>query len=210
MSTSKRAYPKRRRGRPRTALQGAGEPKPTCVSHSERPASLPLPEAGETLPQPKPLLPEDSTIRETAIQIYTMRGAGMSEDQIAQVLGLKKSTLPGYVYKASRMGWLDAHIQSLRDRLENVTMHKVMDNLDEALTDNTRAYATGMPVKTAVALKIAEGALFPKVAAAPVQQNNLMMGIKVEIVGGEGAPKVREGTVVSSPGYIEGEIENTE
>lgn len=208
MSSSKRSHPKRGRGRPRT-----GERKPVVQSPSEAPASLPLPGAGETLPlvptatvaPAKPLLPEHSSIRQTAIEIYMMRSAGMSEDAIAAALGLAKSTLPGYVYRASKMGWLDEHIQSVKDHLEHKTMHKVMANLDEALLDETRNEKTGLKVKTHVALKVAEGALFPKVAAAPAQ-NNAMMGIRIEIVGGDNAPTVREGTVVAAPAYVDAEV----
>jgi DNA-binding CsgD family transcriptional regulator len=202
MSKSKRRQRTARRpGRPRT-----GDRKPVDACPTVAPVSLPLPEAGQALPTPSPAklpLSEDSSIRDTAIRIYVMRGAGVSDDQIAQTLGLSKKTLPGYIYKAGTMGWLDDYLHSAQDYLEHKLIHKVVKNLDEAMSDTYRNEKTGMQVKTAVSLKIAEGALFPRLQQ---QQgpNQTLMGIKIEVVNG--APQtIREGTIIEAPAYEEGQ-----
>ena len=134
-----------------------------------------------------------------------MRSTGLPEEQIAQILGLSPKTLPGYLYKAGKMGWLDEFLVEPRERLEYAVMHKVIRNLDESL-DSTGLLQTGMQEKTAVALKIAEGALYPRLQQNPGSQNSMMMGIKIEVVGGE-PQKIREGTVIEAPAYTEAESE---
>lgn len=151
-------------------------------------------------------LSEDSQIKDTAIQIYLMRGAGMTDEAIAQNLGLAVKTLHGYLYRAGKNGWLDDLLFDPKDRLEHKAMHKVIRNLEEALDDDTRAYATGQKVKTQVALKIAENTLFPKLAPQGGTSSPTMIGVKVQIVGGA-ATQVREGTVNAAPAYIEGEVD---
>lgn len=200
MSKSKHQRTARRNGRPRIGDRQPGSGSPVVA-----PASLPLPDAGQTpsapLPAKRPLAPEDSPIRETAIKIYLMRGAGMDEATIAEHLGLSVKTLSGYIYKAGRMGWLNDFIVDHKARLQDVIMHKVLDNIQEGLEDEERNEKTGMKVKTTVALKVAEGALFPSMQQ-PGQGggNTMLMGIKIEVVGNEPG-KIREGTIVEAPAY---------
>lgn len=205
----KRQRTARRRGRPRI-----GDNKPIVASPTVAPVSLPLPEAGQAALAPSspevstkslPLSP-NSSIKETAIRIYMMRCAGVSDDAIAQALELSPKTLSSYVSKAGRMGWLDDLVNEPKDRLEHVIMHKVVDNLNEALGDTYRNEKTGMQVKTAVAMKIAEGALFPRMVQQQAGAGQTLMGIKIEIVGGAPAV-VREGTILEAPAYTEGEVE---
>ena len=174
------------------------KPRKTC-SNCNRPA----PPEAMPVPHPSGYLSENSTVKETAIRIYTMRAAGLPEDQIAQILGLSMSSIRSYVYKAGKMGWLDEFLYEPRERLEYAVMHKVVRNLEEAL-DSTNELQTGMKEKTAVALKIAEGALYPRLQQQSGGGTTNVMGIKIEIVGGEPA-KMREGTVIEAPAYTEGE-----
>ena len=146
----------RRRGRP-----SIGGRKSIADSPADATASLPLPDAGQSLPAPVPphaRLGENSIIGDTGVRIYLMRAAGIPDEQIATALQLSPKTLSGYVYKASKNGLLDDALQSHRDRLEHVILHKVMRNLEEGLEDIHRNEKTGMQVKTAVAMKVAEGA----------------------------------------------------
>ena len=157
------------------------------------------------MPAKSGVLSENSTVKETAIRIYTLRAGGLSDDQIAETLHLSKNTLSSYVYKAGRMGWLDEFLHDPRERLEYSVMHKVVRNLDESL-DSEGILQTGMPERTAVALKIAEGALYPRLQQQQGVGTTNLMGIKIEIVGGV-PTQVREGTVIEAPAYQEGETE---
>lgn len=159
------------------------------------------PAPASAMPDKPTGLAEDSTIRETAIKIYLLRAAGQSDEQIAQIVGLSTKTLSSYVYKAGKMGWLDDFLHDPRERLEYSIMHKVVRNLDQSL-DSEGVLQTGMQERTAVALKIAEGALYPRLQQGAGQQNSMLMGIKIEVVGGE-PQKIREGTVIEAPAYVE-------
>jgi predicted transcriptional regulator len=154
------------------------------------------------------LLPEgirradDSPMRITALKIVAMREAGVSEEGIASELGLSPKTIAGYVHKAGRNGWLE--FNDPKDTLEYQLMHKVVRNLDEALDDTTRHVTSGIMVKTAVAEKIAEGALYPRLANQQVAQGNTLVGIKIQIVGGDPGT-MREGTIMGNSTYVDAE-----
>jgi DNA-binding CsgD family transcriptional regulator len=184
----------------------------TC-SICDRPApleALPLQKAAEVtraaqLP-PGIFLPDNSSIRETAIRMYLMRSAGMSDDEIAGTLGMSKKTISGYIYKAGKNGWLKEFLDEPKDIIEYQLSHKVIKNLEEALDDNTRNEKTGVPVKTAVALKVAEGTIFKKFAEAPVTSSqSTIVGVRVEVVGGE-RPAMRDGTVQAAPAYVDADV----
>jgi len=153
-------------------------------------------------PKPFPMYGDEGKMRLNALKIIAMRQAGVGEDEIAKALGLSRSTLAGYVYKAGRNGWLD--LEDPKDRLEYQVMHKVVRNLDEAL-DSEHILQTGMPVRSAVALKIGEGTLFKKFAEqAPVSQQTVV-AIKIEMpISGQSA-QIREGTTGGAPAFIDAE-----
>ena len=174
------------------------KPRKTCAV-----CNRPAPPEALPVPRKSGVLSENSTVKETAIRIYAMRMAELPEDQIAQTLGLSKASVRSYVYKAGRMGWLDEFLHEPRERLEYAVMHKVVRNLEEAL-DSSNELQTGMKERTAVALKIAEGALYPRLQQQQGSGTTNLMGIKIEIVGGEPA-KMRDGTVIEAPAYTEGE-----
>ena len=154
------------------------------------------------MPSPN-LPPENSSIREKAIKILFLRGAGMPDEQIAEQVGLSVKTLSRYLYQAERMGWLDGLLIEPKERLEYEVLNKVVSVIKDGLDDEHRNEKTGMQVKTHVALKVAEGALYPRLQQQPGGGNTMMMGIKIEVVGG--APQeVREGTVIEAPAYEEG------
>lgn len=141
-------------------------------------------------------------MRLKALKIVAMREAGVSEDGIASELGISKNTISGYLHKAGKNGWLD--FNDPKDQLEYQLMHKVVRNLDEALDDTTRHITSGVMVKTAVAEKIAEGALYPRLANQQAAVASTLVGIKIQIVGGE-AGTVREGTIMGNSTYVDAE-----
>lgn len=165
---------------------------------------------GEWSPEKQKLHPsirkeDDSPVRVTALKIVTMRAAGLSDEEIAKGLGIAKSTLYSYVYKAGKNGWLD--FDDPKDQLEYQLMHKVVRNLDQALDDEYRNEKTGEQVKTRVALEMAAGALYPKLAgAAQVTTGPALVGIKIQIVGGDPGT-MREGTIMGGADYIDVEPE---
>jgi predicted transcriptional regulator len=139
-----------------------------------------------------------------ALKIVAMREADVSDEGIAAELGISKNTISGYLHKAGRNGWLD--FADPKNQLEYQLMHKVVRNLDEALDDTTRHITSGVMVKTAVAEKIAEGALYPRLAGQQAAVAQTLVGIKIQIVGGEPG-QMREGTVMGSNSYIDVEKE---
>ena len=153
---------------------------------------------------PHAYIAEGSQIGEAGVRIYVMRAAGIPDEAIAKALNLSVKTLSGYVYKAGRNGLLDDVLHEPKERLEYAVLHKVVRNLEEGLEDDHRNEKTGLQVKTHVALKIAEGALFPRVQQQAIGGTNMLMGIKIEVVNGEPG-EVREGTVLEAPAYAEGE-----
>lgn len=127
--------------------------------------------------------------------------AGMSNDDIGAALGISPKSIAGYLYKAGKNGWLD--FDNPKDNLEYTLMHKVVRNLEESL-DSTNILASGQSERTATALKIAEGALFPKLAVEAPQQASTIVGIKIEVVGGVPGT-MREGTSMGSNTYVDAE-----
>jgi DNA-binding CsgD family transcriptional regulator len=140
---------------------------------------------------------DDSPIRATAIRIYGMRGLGLSDTEIAAALGLSVKTIPGYIYKAGKNGWLD--FDDPKEALENQVLHKVVRNLDEMLDSPDEE------TKKEVTLKVYEGSLSKKVQEqGQGPQAQAVVGVKIEIVGGE-RPTVREGTIMGTGTYIDAE-----
>jgi predicted transcriptional regulator len=147
--------------------------------------------------------PPDSSVRSKVYQILAMRVEGVSEEEIATAMGLKPATISQYMWIAGRSGWL-GDMANPKDKLQYEMMHKVVRNLDTALDDDSRL-RTGMPVKTDVALKVAEGTLFKQFSeekGSAVQTN--LLSIRVVVEGGE-KPQVREDAIGGMPAYVEGE-----
>lgn len=182
------------------------DPSPVSV------ASLPLPSGETTLPAPLTapgykVLPDDSKVRKTVMHIIAMRLAGIEESEIAKSLGIARSTISHYIYLAGKNGWLTAQdVPDPKDRLDYQLVHKVMDNLEEALDDNARHQTSGIKVKHTVALKIAEGTVFKKFdqAAVTPQQQQTIVAIRIEQPPGE-PQAIREGTLGGVSNYVDAE-----
>ena len=199
---------------PSSTLRRIRRRKP--ASADVTPASLPLPAAESTPPppdaKPEPALPEyaarlrpDSKVRETALKIVALEAANIPRPEIAKTLGITEGTLRTYLHLAAKNGWIE--FTDPRDSVEYGLIHKAVKNLDEAMSDETRAYATGIKVKDALSMKILEGSLLKNYDQQQAQAPVTVIGVKVEIVGGGERPQIREGTLNATPAYIEGETE---
>ena len=145
----------------------------------------------------------NSKVRSTAVKIVFLESTGMERPEIAKALGISPRTIPGYLYKAGKMGWLD--FDDPKDQLEYRLMNKVVRNLEESL-DSDNVLATGQRERTATALKMAEGALYPKLAVTSVAPPSTIVGIKIQMVDG-GLTQVREGTIMGANEYVDGTAE---
>lgn len=142
---------------------------------------------------------EDGKVRMAALKIQEMLGLGLSREEIGKALDLAPSTLRTYMYRAAKSGWLN--LDDPRETLEYKLLPKAVQVLADGLDDTNRNEKTGLEVRTQVALKLAEGALYPK-QDMPAIQAPSFVGVKVEIVGGVKS-EVREGTVMGGQTYIE-------
>ena len=148
-------------------------------------------------------LPENSVVRDTAIKIVVMRSAGVSEEQIASSLGLAQKTLSGYVYKASRNGWLDEFLDDPKDIVEYKVVHKVIRNLNEMLD------SADPLTKERVTLDVAKGTLYKKFGEQNSgQAQTTVVGVKIQIVPGA-ATEVREGTVQGANNFIDADLDES-
>ncbi len=199
----------------RSKKRGRGRPRRTGLT---RPASTP-PSVPPSLPPVAPetalvsstpqkeywTLPEDSKIKKVALQMVAMRIAGLTDDEIAASLGLKKSTIHSYLHKAGKMGWLD--LDNAKDQIDYQMMPKVVRNLMEGLDDGHRNEKTGFQVKTAVALEVAKGTVFKQYdQVVQVAPHSTVVAIKIEMPEGP-AQQMREDTTGGRPAYVvEGEL----
>lgn len=141
------------------------------------------------------------------MQIIAMRIAGMSDPEIAEALKISEKSISPYVYRATKNGWLD--IEDPTQKLEYQLMHKVVRNLDDSLEDNARHATSMVPVKTQVAMKIAEGTIFKKYDnPANAVASTTIVAVKIEMPEGP-RPQIRAGNDVGGvPAHIDAEILN--
>lgn len=216
MSTQSSKRPVRPRGRPR--LEGLRPSVPGPVPQPSLPPvaeeAILSPSADDiaaTMPStPKrrnQTLRPDSKVRVTALRIVALRAAGMTEEEIANTLKIARSSVSGYVWKASKQGWLDeSQFGSAKEAIEYGLMPKVLRNLHQGLEDENRHQTSQMMVKTSVALKIAEETVFKSFdqeVSAPVAQ--AMVAIRIEMPPGP-PQKMREDTIGGTPAYVDAEV----
>ncbi len=147
--------------------------------------------------------PDDSKVRIIAMQIIAMRISGMSDDEIAPLLNISRKSIAPYVYRAGKNGWLT--LDQPKDRIEFELLHKVVRNLEEGLDAKPEALLnTGMPLRTAVALKVAEGTVFKQFSEPATQQiAQTAVAIRIEMPAGAGQQQIREDTTGGVPAYID-------
>lgn len=149
-------------------------------------------------------LPENSEVRNTAMQIIAMRISGMEDQAIADALKISKNSISPYVYRAGRNGWLDLSYDP-KSHIQYSMMHRVVRNLDEGL-DSKATLQTGMPVRTQVALKIAESTVFKEFGDAKGGEAPQTV-VAVQIVMPDGPRQtMREDTTGGTPAYLDAEV----
>lgn len=207
---------KGRRGRPRTL--GPKPKTPTSVALSLPPT--PLAETPQVASDSTPIkwterppeghpdrswyLPDNSKVRPVAMQIIAMRLSGQDDATIAKALNISEKSISPYVYRATKNGWLDIDYDP-KERLQLQVMHKVVRNLEEGL-DNRRHLATGMPVRTHVALKIAEGTVFKQFGEQQQAQAPTTV-VAVQVVMPDGPRQtIRAETTGGTPAYQDAEV----
>lgn len=213
--TRKRKKLPKRNGHPR--IMGPTVQLATTYPASPTPTvqpSLPPADSVSSFPSPIPeeeydvtkeswYLPPDSKVRQTALQIIAMRISGMEDPQIADALKISQKSISPYIYRAGRNGWLN--LDNPVERVQYELMHKVVRNLAEGLDDSVRHQTSGMPVKTAVALKIAEGTIFREQRTPEDSTGSQIVAIKIEMVNG--APTtMRPDTTGGIPNYLDAEV----
>ena len=150
-------------------------------------------------------LPDNSKVRPVAMQIIAMRLSGMEDPEIAKALQISEKSVSPYVYRATKNGWLDIDYDP-KERIQYQVMHQVVKELENGLADSVRMN-NGMKVRTAVALKMAEGTVFKQFdqqATAPVASTV----VAVQVVMPDGPrQEVRPDTTGGTPAYIDAEVE---
>lgn len=149
-------------------------------------------------------LPDDSKVRPTAMAIIARRIQGEDDADIAKALGISEKSISPYVYRATRNGWLDIDYNP-KERVQFQMMHRVVEQLEEGLKDGERMN-TGMRVRTAVALKVAEGTLFKQFdQQVAVQQGSTVVAVQVIMPEGP-RQMIRADTTGGTPAYIDAEV----
>ena len=157
-------------------------------------------------------LPKNSVVRQKALAIMAMRLAGHDNKVIADELGLSEKSLNQYLWMAGKRGWIPRKrgFADPKDELEFSLSHKVVQNLHDALDDETRNEKTGMPVKTEVALEVAKGTLFKRFADATTQAPpTTVLAVRIEMPPGT-PTEIRQGTTGGVGRWAEGEVLDVE
>lgn len=133
-----------------------------------------------------------------------MRLAGQEDAEIAKALNISEKSISPYVYRATKNGWLDIDYNP-KERIQFQMMHRVVERLEEGLNDDARMN-TGMKVRTAVALKVAEGTVFKQFGDQQQQQAATTV-VAVQVVMPDGPrQQVRADTTGGTPAYIDAEV----
>lgn len=155
------------------------------------------------MPEHVALTREPTERERKGMQIVAMRIAGMSEIQIAESLKLSKETIPGYVYLASKNGWLD--LPTAKEAINYNLIPLALRNLYTSMR-SSNVMANGMPERTHVALKIAEGTIFKEFDKVPDGTGaSTIVAIRIEMPVGP-VPQMRDDTTGGTPAFIEGAI----
>ena len=150
---------------------------------------------------------KESKVYEQAMKILALRATGLDDKAIADAMGLSMQTVWNYCYTAGKNGWA-TDFQNAKDQIEFGIMPKVVRELEAGLGDNARHQTSGMAVRTAVALKIAEGTIFKKFEqVADHQQISNVIAIRIEHAPGA-LLEMRAGSGGGTPAYSEGEVVN--
>lgn len=146
------------------------------------------PVCDEKVEQPAWRATEDSPIREAAMKIIALRLGGLSDDQIAEHLGISRKSIGPYIYKAGKNGWLD--YGSSREAIENGLAHKVIRNLNAFLDD-----MSDNDSRREVTLEVAKGTIFKEFGAELAAAIAPSTAISIRIEQPSIQQPIREGTI---------------
>lgn len=182
------------------------EPLTLPPAAEDAPAALPISSTATIVPaaekKPDWKLPKNSSVRKTVIKIIALRTRGLSMAECATALGLSHNTVTAYMYKAGKNGWLE-NLDDPKDAIEYDVIHKVVRNLHEALDSSDEERRDKMTIE------VAKGTAFKKFdpQQSDVRPALTMIAVRVETPTGEPL-KIREGAIVGSPSFVEGQVVN--
>ena len=102
--------------------------------------------------------------------IIALRLGGLDDDKIAELRGISRKSIAGYIYRAGKNGWLS--FNNSREAIENGMAHKVIRNLDELLEARDKE----------TTLEVAKGTIFKDFGAAGIEAPvaNQYLSIRIE------------------------------
>ena len=154
---------------------------------------------GEALDADLPVLrtkPTSRTIRPLIAHWIALRSLdpSITVGQAAEKLGVTKSTLQTYIYRATKYGWLK--FDDPMSRVEYEIIPKVLDNLNHFLDAKDKM----------VTVEAAKGTLFKTYAESKGagQQQQTVLALKIEMPDGT-ETKIMGGHIVGKPKRLEDE-----
>lgn len=175
------------------AIPAAHTPEDTrlpCPKCQTLTTSRKCPYCDAQVPQPYWRLPADSDIRETAMKITAFRLGGMTDERIAEELGIAYKSIKSTIFRAGKNGWMD--YTTTREAIENGLAHKVIRNLNAMLDDSSNPDA-----QREVTLKVAEHTIFKEfgaeVGAGMISAPQTAISIRIEHPAV--IQPIREGTI---------------
>lgn len=147
-----------------------------------------------------PVLQDNRSFQARILQIVALKAQGLNNRQIAEKLGLAKSTIDTLVYKANKQKLIE--YTSPHEYFENVLTHKVVENIEYFLNEKdhkmTIEAAKGAGIfKSHQALKL----------ETEIQQNIIALKIEMPPLTPSQQTQLAVGTVVGKPRRVlEGQI----
>ena len=157
-------------------------------------------QVGEVLDADLPVLktkPTSRTIRPLIAHWIALRSLdpSITVGQAAEKLGLTKSTLQTYIYRATKYGWLK--FDEPMSRVEYEIIPKVLDNLNHFLDSKDKM----------VTVEAAKGTIFKAYAEAKgaTGAQQTVLALKIEMPDGT-ETKIVGGHIVGKPKRLEDEL----
>lgn len=158
--------------------------------------------------------PKDSKVRKAVLAYIALKAQGFQLAEIAERLGLAKTTVQTYVKRAHAAGWINIHnFDDPEDKLEVVLKSKAVTNLNSLLSetdDDGRLSARAGNVS----LEVAKGTGLLKqhqvVKNDGAQMSGFALKVTVEMPPAGNVPIVTPGSIGGTPAFnaeiIEGEL----
>jgi hypothetical protein len=145
-----------------------------------------------------------STIHRNALKIMAMRMTGIKDKVIAEQLKISVQSVRNYVHQCLKSGLIQPDWLTAKEQLEDILLPLALENIKDAMYDDTRDKKTGFKVRQVTGLEIAKGTLFKDFdKAAEATASN---AIQINVVMPPGPEQtVREGAIAGIPAYMDGE-----